>query len=636
VTAGTDGGTRLPRSLLRWVFVLLPPLVVLLILGVDLIGRLSATRYPTATGVTGELLAGHGVGQTFVAQHDGLAAVDLLLATYARRNPGEVVLHLRRTAGAGPDLATVRLPAATLADNGWQRFAFPPLTGSRGQAYVFELEQPGAVPGRAITVYWWHAQGDPYPYGQALLDGAPQSGDLAFGLDYQPDPVALLADVRTTLSDQIPAGVGRLLGAAGLAGLLLLGILVRGTVCGWWAGSLRRRVLLGGILTAFALAHGSVWLAVIPPWQGPDEFAHYAYSVLLAAGVNPTTTDPAAQAVRRRVETEVLAAMDAHGFTRTVDWYAIPGGPAAGFTQPTARGTTLFIETRQPAFYYWLGALALRSYSRDPAGVPADLGLYLVRTVSVGVSALVVLLAWGLAHCLAPGVHFRLLWLTLPLTVALLPMRVFIDSMANNDVLAECAVSALALVLGAWLVRAPAPLWRSVILVALGVGLAAASLRTKTSTTIAAAPVLWLGSVLAAGFLWLRRLRGRGATVGRRIVAMGLLVTCGTGGLLLAQSVDTRSAALAWVGADGRPAHHRPPADAPTGPAVLDLPAGQEMEQRLTLPADHPAYMLTLRLWVRPPICYFEHPDCDHPLGEAVIGCEALGRCAGGCQLIRP
>ncbi|HMA37910.1 MAG TPA: hypothetical protein VKY74_25905, partial [Chloroflexia bacterium] len=50
----------------------IPPILGLLALWAAATGSLQQTFYPEATGVAGELLAGHSVGQTFLAQHDGL------------------------------------------------------------------------------------------------------------------------------------------------------------------------------------------------------------------------------------------------------------------------------------------------------------------------------------------------------------------------------------------------------------------------------------------------------------------------------------------------------------------------------------------------------------------------------------
>jgi hypothetical protein len=566
----------------------------------DATAQLQQTRYGDGTTVIGELRAGHSAGQTFRAQHDGLAAVELRLATYARVNPGTVVLHLRQDVTHTLDLATVRVAAGDLADNAWQRFAFPPIAHSAGREYYVELEHPGAAPGEAITVYWTAQAGDPYPYGRATADRAPLDGDLAFGLDYAAPPSALWTDLARTLAAQIPARlVWVLIGAAAL-GTLLLAILLTGATRGWFGGRPARQALLGVLLAGCALAHGLVYMTVVPPWQGPDEFAHYAYAATLAAGALPTDTSPAAREARARIEANILAAMDARGFTRFVDWYPAPGGPAAAFvTQPG--GSTMYWETRQPPLYYQLAAGLLRAYSADPAGVPADIGLYLVRLTSVLWSTLVVVLAWGCARLLAPGPRFRMLWVALPLTILLLPQRAFIDSMTNNDVLAELAGALLAFVLFAAVGLRRLRLWSATGLLGLGLPAFLLGLAAKLSTMATPGAVLWVGgvaTVLGRTGVRLNPPRARGVPW---LIAGGaaLLVLAG-GAAVVATGFGRPGVALAWTLAPDRPATQVKVADAHAGSAVLLLPAQALGEQRVALPAGHPAGQFTFRVWARP------------------------------------
>lgn len=583
---------------------------------------LTAPRYGDATGVAGELLAGHRVGQTFVAQHDGLDGVDLLLATYAHANPGSVVLHLRRDVAATADLAMMRLPAAAVVNNAWQHFAFPPQAGSRGQAFYIELEHPGAVPGQAITAYWALGRGDPYPYGRATYDRAPLDGDLAFGLHYDPPPDALLADLRAALVGQIPGAMRGVLVGGVLAGAGLLALLIAGAARGAFAGSGWRQALVGGLLGAFALAHGAVYMAAVPPWQGPDEFAHYAYTVLLAVGVEHDDMRAPALAVRDQIERRILAAMDARGFTRTVGWYPDPGGPAAAFVHEPVFGTsTMFAETRQPPLYYRVAAWVLRAAAPDPVAIPPDIGLYLVRGTSVFWGALAVLAAWGVARLLAPGPRFRLLGIALPLAVTLQPMRAFVDSTANNDVLAEAGVALEVLGLVAWLTRRRPLAWPAILLPILAAGPLALSVAAKTSTAAVPAGMLWLGAWIGVVLIQGEGVRNQesGAGITRhapratrspfktqhsklniRLRVVGALVLIGAMGLL-ATGFEWDTAAGAWFHvADARPAARALSPDAHDGASVLSLAPGDAVYQLIDLPAGHAAYQATLRLWVRP------------------------------------
>lgn len=577
-------------------------LLVALLAGVS--DKLGHTRYSDATGVAGELTAGHSLGQTFTARHDGLSGVELQLATYAHTLSGTVVLHLRRSVGDATDLATVRLPADEVADNVWHRFSFPPIPGSGVQGYYVELEDIGGAPGNAVTAYWAMGHGDPYPYGQATQDRRPLPGDLAFGLDYDAPPWALLADAVSGMAAQLPAWGPSALSLAGLAACLLLGLILWGAAHGWFGGTRRRRTLLGALLGGFALAHGAVWALVVPPWQGPDEFSHYAYSALLAAGFDPSDNGPAAQQERARIEHSILAAMDARDFTRSVSWYGAPGGSAAGFITPASNGgaSTMFVETRQPPLYYWPAALALRA-GGGPDRVPPDLGLYLARAVSVLLGAVVVVAAWGCALLLAPGAgETPAIRLALPLAVALLPMRAFVDGMANNDVLAELLVSALALFC-LQLTRAR-PLCRAWLATSgAGLLLAAAGFAVKATAALAS-PVLWAGAALAALAVRRSPLATRHPPFApRQVLWLGVgLVSVGLA-LLAAwawdDGFDRRGMQVAWYTEYGQRAPRIAATDAHSGSYVTGLAAGREVFQRLNLPGGHPAYTLTFRIWAR-------------------------------------
>lgn len=118
------------------------------------------------------------VGQTFVAQKNGLNRIDLLLATYARENTGPVIFHLRESPTGGEDLATARFDASDVRDNAYRSFAFLPLRDSQNRSYYLFLEAPEAEPGNAITV--WASPVDTYSQGQAYVAGEPQPGDLTF------------------------------------------------------------------------------------------------------------------------------------------------------------------------------------------------------------------------------------------------------------------------------------------------------------------------------------------------------------------------------------------------------------------------------------------------------------------------
>lgn len=141
-------------------------------------------KQPRTSAAVGELVVSAEVGQTFVAEYAGLSRVEILLATYARRNTGTLVFHLRDAEDAAEDLVTLTIGVAKVEDNAYHTFEFPPISDSADRTFYFYLEAPKAKPGNAITV--WGATEDAYPDGEAVLEGLEGHNvhDLTFRLGY--------------------------------------------------------------------------------------------------------------------------------------------------------------------------------------------------------------------------------------------------------------------------------------------------------------------------------------------------------------------------------------------------------------------------------------------------------------------
>jgi hypothetical protein len=143
----------------------------------DLEYRTVASQEAGGTPV-GEIYGDVQQGQTFVAGANNLQEVDLLLATYARTNHGEVIFHLKTDPAASEDLVRIPIPAERIFDNQWAVFGFNPIPDSAGHHFYFYLESPSSQPGDAITI--WSTQGDTYSEGQRYVNGMPAQGDLTF------------------------------------------------------------------------------------------------------------------------------------------------------------------------------------------------------------------------------------------------------------------------------------------------------------------------------------------------------------------------------------------------------------------------------------------------------------------------
>jgi len=135
--------------------------------------------------VLGELTGGRQIGQHFVAARDGLCRVDVLFATYNRRNTRDIVFHLKEDATAEEDVATVRINASLLADQGYASFVFAPQPHSRQKSYYFYIESPDSVPGDGVAL--WAYRDANVPGAEMVWNGRAMSGHLVFGLFYPDD-----------------------------------------------------------------------------------------------------------------------------------------------------------------------------------------------------------------------------------------------------------------------------------------------------------------------------------------------------------------------------------------------------------------------------------------------------------------
>jgi hypothetical protein len=211
-----------------------------------------------------ELTSEQSVGQTFVARHGGLEAVDVYLSP-SRDEPAEIVLHLRSSSLSTTDILTTGLEVAPASQPGFHQFAFPPIQQSHGQYYYAVLEQRG---GNVATVPTGVL--DSYADGTAYADGVPQSSQLAFRLVY--DPVSIVQDL-----------LGMVLGWAAY-GLLAMAILF---LCGYalirgWAT--RNQTDFTADLIVGSIAALSAWMVLLV-WLSVARVRLSALSVRVLVGV---------------------------------------------------------------------------------------------------------------------------------------------------------------------------------------------------------------------------------------------------------------------------------------------------------------------------------------------------------------
>jgi len=248
------------------------------------------------------------VSQSFVAAQDHMDRIELFLLTYGRKNTHDVNLRLLEVEDdihplQGIDVFHTTFNAATVSDQTWHTFTFPPIPDSAGKTYLISLDSPNSVDGDAITV--GGIERNSYLPGTAYFDSAPVVADMAFRSCYQ----MTIMERLQVLSAQITAFRPALWGEIWFYGiiflvyiLLLAGFFIK--LIGWvlsrhlsikeliqklsvstisssrYALTKNRLLLLLLVLT---LIRGLIYASVTPPWwQSHDEDFHFAQVKLLA------------------------------------------------------------------------------------------------------------------------------------------------------------------------------------------------------------------------------------------------------------------------------------------------------------------------------------------------------------------
>ncbi len=207
--------------------------------------------------------------------------------------------------------------------------------------------------------------------------------------------------------------------------------------------------ILAGILVCYALLAG-LYAVETPPWQVPDEPAHYNYVAYVAETGRLPELKPG------DYPAEYLETLKAQRF------------------RPGLSVNSIRYEAHQPPLYYLLAALVYRLFAAIAPGAVL-LGL---RLFSVALGAVSLILTYRLVRCLSP--HDPSLALGVTAVSAFLPMHIAMTAAVNNDVLSD-----LLLVLIAWqLVRTRPSSWGTREVVSLGVSLGLALL-TKMQSWVA-------------------------------------------------------------------------------------------------------------------------------------------------------
>ena len=165
-----------------------------------------------------------------------------------------------------------------------------------------------------------------------------------------------------------------------------------------------RRLLLTAILLAYAVV-GVLYAVYTPPWQVPDEPAHYNY-------------------VRALAQERALPVIEAGDYDQTtLDLLRDEGFP------PYLPVDSVTYEDHQPPLYYLLAA---------PVYLLFDGALLPLRLFSLAVGLVVLLAAYGVVGALFPD--RPLIAFTATAFVAFVPQHLAMMAGVNNDALAEALV----------------------------------------------------------------------------------------------------------------------------------------------------------------------------------------------------
>ncbi len=157
-------------------------------------------RDETAPDAQGSLTVASSqvVGQSFVARHAGLQAIELYVGIDHAEGNGNtalgagrvsMVLHLRSS--ALPDATDLRIAQQTVTlplAAGWRRFVFEPIAESHNQQYYVTITSE-SIPGGLTVVR--SVPGVSYHDGSLYIDSQPQDAQLALRLGYDPISIAM-------------------------------------------------------------------------------------------------------------------------------------------------------------------------------------------------------------------------------------------------------------------------------------------------------------------------------------------------------------------------------------------------------------------------------------------------------------
>jgi 4-amino-4-deoxy-L-arabinose transferase-like glycosyltransferase len=190
------------------------------------------------------------------------------------------------------------------------------------------------------------------------------------------------------------------------------------------------------LLSLITLALGLIYLAVIPPWGGPDEPRHFEYVALL----NLKGRTVGYEDVTPAVMIEIIRSMDAVDYWK---WGVSEWKPTVSGALPTDFGEIYgegAHQLHQPPLAYLLYLIPYKLL----ASTSITAQLYAMRLISILLNILVVLAAYVTGRELFrrdSDLTDSTMALAIPVFVMLLPQHIFLHSIVMNDHLVEAALA---------------------------------------------------------------------------------------------------------------------------------------------------------------------------------------------------
>jgi len=371
------------------------------------------------TDIIGPITTDQAFTQPFVASQHDLAAIDITFGTFGGASRCDLLVELLDD---GTPVASQEWSCAALPDSSAVRaLEFEPIPDSGGRLFEVAISRADDVSGDVgAPIVWGGAleeEEQPALLGDDVVEG------ITAAVRPQYDPEAHVADHLATMYSRMedygaPWATREVWLATLMATVLLL-------AAGPLVARSPRSILL--VVCGLALLRGLVWTALVPPFQGMDEPAHFSNAEYIAeTGYLPNTGDHGTDYSDRLWQASDLMNVDATvpgarpeytemAVTEAEDLSRLPddnggSGPAASYGP-----------------LYYMGAAAF--YRLAPADILSQLGFARLFSVSLGVLTAGMLVVIALR--LFPG--SRAAQLAFGVAGVFQPMMAHQFAIVNND-----------------------------------------------------------------------------------------------------------------------------------------------------------------------------------------------------------